>query len=335
MENRDNENIFNIDNSPVRKARQSHYILIAGLALTLIVASFLRTSLYAPTDFVTDIYVEVERGDTLMEISQKLLDAHVIRSIPVFQFFVVIYGNDKSIRAGNYFFDKPQSAGAVAFQMTRGDYNIEHVRVTLPEGMTVLEMSKVFDQKLLNFDEKVFLELAMEKEGYLFPDTYFISPQAKVEEVLNQLTKNFDNKTSKLKSEFASSSHTFEDIIIMASIIEKEASGDDDREIISGILWKRISIGMPLQVDASLTYITGRDSSELTLSDLALTSEFNTYKHKDLPPTPISNPGLLSILAALKPETSPYLYYLHDSQGGIHYARNFEEHKKNKALYLN
>ena len=303
----------------------------------LILALFLVTvrSVFVPSSsFNVGSSIEVEYGDSLMTISEKLYDAGVIESIPVFQFFVVLYGNDKSILAGSYYFDRPISTINVALRMVRGDYNKEEIRVTFPEGMTVYEMSNLLDKKISNFNREKFLEIAEAKEGYLFPDTYFISPSADEEDIINQLEKNFERRISEIEEKFLESEHSLEDIIIMASIIEKEASGDDDRSVISGILWKRIRIGMALQVDATLTYITGKDSSELTLSDLDSKSPFNTYENKGLPPAPISNPGILSIVAALEPTESPYLYYLHDSNGDIHYARNFEEHKQNKALYL-
>ncbi len=121
----------------------------------------------------------------------------------------------------------------------------------------------------------------------------------------------------------------------MASIIEKEASGKaNDSAVISGILWKRIDAGIGLQADATLTYVTGRASSELRQSDLASASPYNTYTHRGLPPTPISNPGLDAIRAAIYPQGSPYLFYLHDSQGNAHFARTLDEHIANREKYL-
>ena len=126
------------------------------------------------------------------------------------------------------------------------------------------------------------------------------------------MTDNFEKKVSSLKPRIVASGKTEEDIIKMASLIEEEAKGDVDRAIISGILWKRLAIGMPLQVDAVP----------------------DTYKTKGLPENPISNPGLKAIEAAIHPENSSFLYYLHDKDGNIHYARSFEEHKTNKRKYL-
>lgn len=125
-----------------------------------------------------------------------------------------------------------------------------------------------------------------------------------------------------------------EEIIIMASIIEKEMSSPEDGRIISGILWKRIEAGMGLQADATLTYLTGKPSLKLTEEDLAIDSPYNTYKYRGLPTGPISNPGLNAIKAAIYPEESSYWYYLHDSESQPHYARAFEEHIENKLRYL-
>ena len=149
-------------------------------------------------------------------------------------------------------------------------------------------------------------------EGYLFPDTYFFLTDSNETDVINSMNGNFKKKIMPLLPDITAFGKTEKEIITMASIIEREAKGDTDREIISGILWKRIKIGMPLQVDAAP----------------------ETYKIKELPKNPISNPGLLSIKAAIHPVSSSYLYYLHDKNGSIHYAKNFTEHQANIRKYL-
>lgn len=126
------------------------------------------------------------------------------------------------------------------------------------------------------------------------------------------MNNNFEKKITPLLGEIASSGRNEKDIIVMASIIERESKGDIDRGVISGILWKRISINMPLQVDSAM----------------------ETYKVKGLPKSPIGNPGLEAIKATIHPQSSPYLYYLHDKNGNIHYAKTFTEHIKNKLKYL-
>ena len=120
----------------------------------------------------------------------------------------------------------------------------------------------------------------------------------------------------------------------MASIIEREAITPEARRIVSGILWKRIKMGMPLQVDATFAYVNGKNTYELTAEDLHIDSKYNTYEYKGLPPGPICNPGLDSIIATIEPTATPYLYYLSEKNGTMHYAKTFEEHKMNKVKYM-
>ena len=124
------------------------------------------------------------------------------------------------------------------------------------------------------------------------------------------------------------------DIIKMASILEGEARTTETRRTIAGILWRRISLGMPLQVDASFKYINGKGTFELTPRDLAIDSPYNSYTHKGLPPTPISNPGIDAIASAVTPIKTNYIYFLSDKEGNMHYAVTYAEHLANKAKYL-
>lgn len=308
--------------------------LISIVLVLCFVFLSVRAITKTPMLFENGTIVFIERGDSLATISDKLIDAHVIDSLQLFQFFILLFGSDKQISAGEYYFSGPQPVPKVALQMIGAKFNIAPAKVTFPEGMTVYEMSLVLDTKLTNFDREAFMVLAKDKEGYLFPDTYFFSRRATAEEVLIQLEKNFKIRTAELEVLFAQSSKSFEDNLIMASIVEKEASGESDRAIIAGILWQRLAIGMPLQVDATLAYVTGKSSAELTLTDLGMHSPYNTYNNKGLPPTPIANPGLAAIEATLVPVKTEYLFYLHDAEGIIHYAKTFDQHRENKRLYL-
>ena len=184
--------------------------------------------------------------------------------------------------------------------------------MTIPEGFDVSDISKTFSLKLTNFNSDKFLTEATAKEGYLFPDTYFFLTTDNEEDVMESMSNNFEKKIAPILPQITSSGKTEKDIITMASIIEKESKGDIDRGFISGILWKRIALGVPLQVDADL----------------------NTYKTRGLPKNPICNPGIKAIEAAIYPKNSPYLYYLHDKEGNIHYAKTFAEHLLNKQKYL-
>lgn len=197
-------------------------------------------------------------------------------------------------------------------RIERQSLRAPEVLTTIPEGSNVSAIANILGSKLPNFNKNNFLLLAENKEGYLFPDTYYFFLSDDGTHAIQTMSDNFNKKITPLMGAIQASGKTENQIIVMASIIEGEASKEGDRGIISGILWKRIADGMPLQVD---------DAPE-------------TYKAQGLPEEPINNPGMSAILAALYPKSSPYLYYLYDKNGMIHYATTFAEHKQNEAKYL-
>lgn len=281
------------------------YIILISLFL------FYLLFISAPRDFISGTMINIEEGKNLRNISLLLKEKDVIRSRLAFEAFVIIYGGEKHLVSADYFFEERIPVFEVARRISKGERHLAPVKVTIPEGFNIAEIVEAFSTKLPNFNRDKFLLNA--KEGYLFPDTYFFFTDGNEQDVLKAFSSNYKNKIAPLLPEISASRKTEKDIIIMASIIEKEAKGASDRYYISGILWKRLSINMPLQVDAAPI----------------------TYKERGLPKNPIANPGLDAIKASIHPKASKYLYYLHDKDGGIHYAQNFEEHKRNKAKYLN
>jgi UPF0755 protein len=307
--------------------------IIILLVLFFCVYSFYKNTL-PPKDFPTGEIIKVKSGSSLRAISKDLYDNHVISSPFIFQTFAIILGGDKNINAGEYQFDSPVTVFVVAGRIQAGIYGIPSIKVTLPEGMTRREMSVAIASMLPHFNKDNFMKLTENDEGYLFPDTYFFFKNYTEVDVIKILKDNFNKKIDNLSNKIKSSGKTLKDIVIMASIIEKESNGDDDRVAISSILWKRIENKMPLQVDATFLFLIGKESSELTRADLGLKSPYNTYINKGLPPGPISNPGIETLTAAMSPVKTQYLFYLHDKDGVVHYAKTFEEHKKNKQKYL-
>lgn len=209
----------------------------------------------------------------------------------------------------------------------------EEIIVTIPEGYTARQIGELLEKTGL-FKKEEFVSFAADEEGFLFPDTYRFFKITTPEKVIEKIKNNFENKVKEFLPEIARQKKSLLDIVIMASLIEKEVSNAEDRALVSGILWKRIKEGIGLQVDASLTYILEKKGDELTQKDLKIDSLFNTYKYRGLPKGPISNPGLDAIRAAIFPKNSLYLFYLSDKEGVTHYAKNFEEHKENKLHYL-
>ncbi len=172
-------------------------------------------------------------------------------------------------------------------------------------------------------------------EGYIFPDTYRVYADDSIEMIVDRLLANFDNKvTDKLREEVEDQHKSLYDVITMASIIEREVNTNGDRAKVSDILWSRMRIGMPLQVDSSVNYVTQKGDAAISRKDSRIESPYNTYRFKGLPAGPISNPGIKSIKAAIYPDETPYTYFLTDVSGRVHYGRTLDEHNANKYKYL-
>lgn len=280
----------------------------------ILVVAFLFHFLFlsAPADFPVGTIAQIEPGMSLQSASLKLKQEHIVRSRLAFEAFVIIFGREKNIISADYYFENKFPVYEIARRISKGEHNLAPVVVTIPEGFDLNQIGDIFALKLVNFSKDRFELAAKELEGYLFPDTYFFSRTDNENDVINSMSENFEKKIIPLLPEIVSSGKTKEDIIIMASVLEREAKGDVDRGIISGILWKRLSIDMPLQVDAAL----------------------ETYKVRGLPKNPIGNPGLEAIKASIHPQSSPYLYYLHDQENNIYYAKSFAEHRENIVKYL-
>lgn len=256
--------------------------------------------------------IHVSEGQSVSKLAIELEDRQIIKSQTVLKFFLVIFKADRTINKGDYLFDEAIPVWKVAWMLSQGDHNIDPIRVTFREGITNSEMIQILSDKLQNFRKDLFLSDARVKQGYLFPDTYFFYPFTTTNEIIEEMTSNFTSKIKTLEKDILNSGHRLDDIITMASILEKEAKGKEDINVVSGILWSRISKGMPLQVDAWP----------------------DTYKNKGLPKEPIANPGLSSIKASIYPENSDYLFYLHGKDGKVHYAKTYSEHKININKYL-
>jgi len=251
-------------------------------------------------------------NESVDSVSTKLKDQRVVRNEFILKFFINLLKSGKGIINGDYKIEKDSPVWMVAWQISRGHHNINPIRVTIIEGSTNNEIAILLADKLALFRRDLFISESLDKQGYLFPDTYFFFSMDTTEEIINKLSNNFKSKIKNIVPELEKNNKKLSDIIIMASILEGESSGKDDIYIISGILWKRISIDMPLQVDV----------------------DKSTYANKGLPSKPINNPGILSIEAAINPKSSPYLYYLHDKKGQVYFSKSYEEHINNINKYL-
>lgn len=320
-----------------KKSISKKFWLVSALGSigVLALALFFVFYLTAPKALTEAEYFSVSYGDSLLQLSTRAQEEGVIRSAFLFQSLAILRGAEKKIVAGDYDISDRPNLLEFLDRLVTGEYGDAAISVRLPEGGTVRDFADILEKQIPKFDKDQFIRKFDDDEGYVFPDTYMFFPSSDTSEIISKIEETFIEKTADLKVEAELAGKDFEDIVIMASIIEREANRNQmERKIISGILWKRMSKGIALQVDAPFVYILGKGSAQLTKADLATDHPYNTYKNLGLPPGPISNPSLGSIEAALYPETSPFYYYLHGADGTVRYAETFEGHKENKRLYL-
>lgn len=304
-------------------------------ALLLFVSGWLYFGVaQPPVFFPLETIITIPEGTTVREAGELLKREQVVRSALAFHFLVVTHRDSRQVIAGDYYFTDRLSLREVVERVTHGTYGLTPIRVTLPEGATTYRMAELLSAKLPKFDAVLFELLVADKEGYLYPDTYFFLPNITTSDVVAKLEATFYEKLATIEPAVASSGRPLHEIITMASLLEKEAHATEDRRTIAGILWHRLAIGMPLQVDAVFGFIERTDTFNPKFSDLETESAYNTYQHKGLPPGPIGSPSISSLEAAVTPIETDALFYLHGRDGVLRVARTYEEHLTNRRKYL-
>jgi len=301
------------------------YFITLIVAVILIGGFLIYHGIYYPVESGSDetVMFLVKKGEGAKEISINLKEQGLIRYSSLFRVYALIEDKAEELKAGEYELSPSMNVPEIVNKLASGD-RIKRT-ITIIEGWTLKDIANYLEAEELNPD----------LEGYLFPDTYEISSEDGIEEIIEKMIDNFNKKlTLELKEEITSQEKTIHEIIIMASLIEKEVRTFEDKKIVSGILWKGIEIGMPLQVDATITYITGKKSTEILKKELEIDSSYNTYKYKGLPFGPICNPGMESILSAIYPENSEYWFYLSTPEGETIFSKSLKEHSEARAKYL-
>ncbi len=259
--------------------------------------------IYLPKDSFSEkeVVFNIEKGEGSREIALNLEKQDLIKWGPIFRLFVHVKGISGKLQAGEYLISPSMNILEMADKFAKGDVAKEEI--TIIEGWTLKDIGFYFENKGMFQAEELYDEKS-DVEGYFFPDTYQIRRGATLEEIINKARDNFNKKTADLE--------ITPEIIIMASILEKEVKAKEEKELASDVLWKRLEIGMPLQVDCWP----------------------ETYERTGLPEKPIANPGLESIRAAISPKESPYWYYLSTPEGETIFSKTLEEHNILKAQYL-
>lgn len=275
----------------------------------------------------------IETGESLPVIAGNLEKQEIIRSDFWFAVYVSLRGWTKNLQAGEYVLSPAWDMTEVAETITGGKVADNEMTVTIPEGFGLKDIDRrLAEAGLIRAGE---LMAKRELEGYLFPDTYIFDQDAALDEIISKMRSNFDKKLDQsLRDEIARRGKTIKEIIIMASLIEKEVRTKEDMEIVSGVFWQRISDKYPLQSDAPLSYILGDDKPSHTIAETQINSAYNTYKNVGLPPGPICSPGLIAITAAVYPKQTDYYFFLSAPDGQTIFSRTLQEHEENKKRYL-
>lgn len=315
------------------------FIILLGILLIFIVSISLwwYQAIKPPNPAnTTPLIFSIKRGEGIRTIAEHLQKQDLIRSSVAFFLIARFGGLDNNIQAGDFRLNPAMDLYTVTNTLTHGTID---VWITILEGWRNEEIALVLARQL-NIPEQEFLKVA--REGYMFPDTYLIPRDAEAAAITKIFLSNFDNKvTEDLKMRAKAKKISLDEVITVASMVEREAKFNEDRPLVASVILNRLSLGMKLDIDATIQYALGYQTKEktwwkkeLTIEDLDIDSLYNTYKNPGLPPKPIANPGLDAIIAVVNAPSTDNIYYISDKTGKLHFAKTIEEHNSNIARYL-
>jgi len=286
------------------------------------------------------IRIDIKSGSPAAQIAETLYNYKLIRSKTLFRILLNIRGLENSLKAGVYSIKPSENIFEIMDLLVKG--RVSTYRVTIPEGYTIEEIAERLS--VLTFHSKEdFLRIARSNlgrdyldssnrtryplEGFLYPDTYIIPEEYQIEEIYEMMLSVFEERCLERLGNTEQDFTPYE-IMIIASLVEKEARLDKEKPIIAGVIYNRIEQDMLLQIDASVQYVLKERKGRILYSDLKVDSPYNTYLYHGLPPGPISNPGAVSIEAALKPADVDYLFYFARDDGSHVFSKTYSEHLK-------
>lgn len=325
----------------MRKALR--YILILVIVGILIIGGGLGALYFVPNTFAQDDgtqVVVIEKGQTGTEIADMLFERGLIRSTQGFKLWLYLSGTNDKLQTGHYQIPNKVTVRELISLLQEG--HIESIRVTIPEGYTVgdiaivLEKNQIMKAKDFLAEAKTYVPYPYMKgtkpatypvEGFLFPSTYEIPVGATPRDVIQMMADEMNRYlTPAVKKQIQAQHMSIHDFVTLASIVERESLFDADRPTIAGVFKKRLAHGIPLQSDATISYVLGYAKENVTIGDTQLQSPYNTYVSKGLPPGPIANPGKKALDAVLHSENTDYLYFVADKEGHNHFSKSYEEH---------
>lgn len=300
--------------------------------------------------FSSNVEIDVKEGDTLNNVINNLENQGKLRNSLFVKLSVKIFNYDTNIKPGQYSFGDDVSLGTVMAFLNKGRIP-EFIKVTVPEGYSIEAMGELFEKSGLGFTKQDFLnevkyyplpkyvknidERRYMLEGFLFPDTYHFDKDSTPNTVIKVMLDKFEAVLKELETELKVSitEDKIDDIVTMASIVEREIIHDEERVKASSVFYNRLRVGMPLQSCATVIYALGKHKEVLYNSDLEVESKYNTYKYSSLPIGPIASPGRESLKAAINPAETNYLYFILNDETNYHYFfENYADFLKQKAI---
>lgn len=298
--------------------------------------------------------VNIPDGSSTTQIAKILYDNNLIKNEYIFEYYTKKNNKDRYLKAGNYKLKKSMNVDEILDMLTRGGNYSNTMNITIIEGLIIEDSVKAICEQA-NLDYNVFIEILNNVEmfrddysflrenkdivslqGYLLPDTYNIYTDTNEIDVINVLLSAFDNLyNEEIKNSLKNKKLSLNEIITLASIVEKEAKLDEERPYISAVFLNRLDINMRLQSCATVQYALGKWKETLYEEDLKVDSEYNTYINYGLPPTPLNSPGKASILASVNPEDVDYLFFLSKGDGSHYFTDNYDDFLEAKELYIN
>jgi UPF0755 protein len=325
-----------------------------SLIAVFAVAGWLSWALLTPVEPSGQIFVMLRPGFSTRRIAAELKNAGVIRSQQAFILWRYIH-RGRSLKAGEYLFDKPANIVDIQKRLRRGDVYLH--TVVVPEGYTMFDIARAIEDAGLGPAED-FLKVAQSDtalisdfdpsarslDGYLFPETYEFSRMMTMQEMAAAMVKQFRQVAAQIGllqspgvvHDGDPAGYSPHEVVTMASIVEKETSVPAERPEVASVYYNRLGKHIPLDADPSIIYaelLAGRYQGALHHADMSFTSAYNTYRNAGLPPGPIANPGRSALEAAMRPAQTDYYYFVADAQGHHRFARTMEEHNKNVIAY--
>jgi len=275
----------------------------------------------------------IKSGQSLEKIGENLESQDLTKNRLFFVLYAYIKGEAKNIQAGKYKLGSNMNIIEITDKIAKGDIIKDWIKITIPEGWTNDEIEKELEKLGLTIEEE---QLPIDLQGYLFPDTYYFEKGLSIEKIITKITSNFNEKIKEtLRKEIEKQEKTLSQILTMASLLEKEVATYQDMRIVADIFWKRVKRNYPLQSCATIAYALGENKWRYSYKDTRTKSPYNTYTNVGLPPTPINNPGLLAVEAAVYPKSTEYNFFLTDPEtNNTVFSRTIEEHNANKKKYF-